>query len=869
MNLPEIEGYQFDELIGEGGCGFVYRCSSTTGGQCVVNVLKALAINPALVRENLDRLSRAPGHPGLVDLYGYDLVNNPYYQITSLHGHQEPETERWSGDDITTLIGRLDEEQASGLVDQLVEALAFEHQYGVIHVGLKPSNVFLSGHANTGYQIRLSDWGQGYMAGLHYLEMGDMGFYASPEQLSVGDFTNGRGQQWDVYSFGVVAYQLITGHLPRLDALLQEFLSDHDLRKGSQMSSLATILQQPEQYVEWMQKQPDITWPQAASTDALEQRRLIIERCLSLDATERYSDMREVLSAFQTLENSAALRQMQGSYVVAEQAMKQRIGKSRTAAAVATIMAVSGFIGTAVFYGKYTDSQASLKESLSHSDEGVKVNRSEMEKVQTELGAALKDKDAEVADAKKETQRIQKKAEEVEDFLLSLQSYGDHFFEMILEHRDTDVPGFQLQRNLRLVEAKSYYEQKVKRYSDDPDLMVPISDAYRFLGEIYHEQKDFSLAQNAFAEAEKRLLVLQKQKPDDAGIVKNLAAVKFRQAEELYALGGDEKKAIAMLQESSTLWQQWGIKDSRQALQAELKVAENLLQAAQWYRLKRDNKLAGENFEAAADALVALQEKNPQNAEIVASLAASFMGIGEILLESGQQESGVEMYKKSVELLSEAVSLNGAVDEYQYHLASALVLLGSLERKAESLQDAMGLLSRLMPSHSDDTRYATTLADCLGALAELQRDAGQSVAGIKLEKDAVKLLEQVISQAAEGKKVDTSVRISLAKRNCHMAELYGDVGQFAESQPALTRAIQLISELLEEDESNVIYQRLYAYAGGLAAFAREKTGDKKGAIALYAAALKQWEKVSAAHPKDAQATEGVNWTKRQLQGLKK
>ncbi|MFK5921491.1 MAG: protein kinase [Verrucomicrobiota bacterium] len=869
MNLPEIEGYQFEELIGEGGCGFVYRASSETGEDRVVNILKALAIKPGLVQENLQRLARAPAHPGLVDLYGYNLVDNPYYQITSLHGHREAESGKWRGDNITTLIGRLDEDQAFGLVDQIADALAFEHRYGVIHVGLKPSNVFLSGSLNTGHQIRLSDWGQGYVDGLHYLEMGDMGFYASPEQLNTGDYSNGRGQQWDVYSFGVVAYQLITGHLPRLDALFQEFLNDHDLRKGSQMSSFATILQQPGQYVEWMEKQPGITWPQEPATEALEERRGIIERCLSLDPVDRYTDMREVLTDFQTLENSAAVRQMQGSYVVAEQAMKRRMGKSSTVAAMAAVVAIMGVVGSVVFYGKYTEVQNKWQEALSQGNEGVKASQSEIEKVQSELGAALKNKDSEVANAKDEARKIRQGAREVEDFLLSMQTYGDHFFEMILEHRDTDVPGFQLQRSLRLAEAKSYYEQKVKRYGEKPELMLPTADAYRFLGEIYREAGDLDQAGTAFAEAEKRLRILIKKQPDEAVLVKNLAAVRQRQGEVVYKKGAAADKAIEVLKESSALWQQWAQKVPQKAVEGALQVANNLLVEAGWRRRNRENKLAGEGFEAAADALVNLQEKSPQNAEVLASLALAFTGIGEILLESGQQESALEMYQKSVELLSEAISLNGAVDEYQYRLASGLVVLGGLKREAESLQDAMKLLSRLMPSHSDDPRYATTLAECLGALAELQRDAGQSVAGIKLEKDATKLLEAVIDRAGEGEKVDAGLRMSLAKRNCHMAELYGDVGQFAESKPALTRAIQLIGKLLEEDKANVTYQRLYAYAGGLAAFAREKTGDKKGAIELYAAALAQWQQVAKAHPKDAQAAEGVSWTQRQLSGLKK
>ena len=868
MNLPDIEGYQFEELIGEGGCSIVYRCRHESGEDRVVSVLKALAINPALVRENLERLTRAPAHPGLVNLYGYNLGDSPYYQITSLHGEKDPITDKWESDAVTGLIGTLDEERAAGLVDKLVESLSHQHRYGVIHIGLKPSNIFFSGSASSGYQIRLSDWGQGYVGGLHYLEMGDIGFYASPEQLATGDYTNGRGQQWDVYSFGVVAYQLITGHLPRLNGLFQEFISDHDLRKGNQISSFATILQQPEQYVEWMEKQPDITWPNEAATEALQERREIIERCLRLDPAERYTDMRDVFAEFQALENAATVRQMQGSYVVEEGAMRSRIRKSRTAAVVAAMMAISGIVGAVIFYGKFSDTYRKWQQALSQTDEGVKASKSQIEKVQNELGTALKNKNSEVANARDKAREIQQNAKEVEDFLLSMQAYGDRFFEMILEHRDTDVPGFQLQRRLRLVEAKSYYEQKVKRYGESPELMGPTSDAYRFLGEIYREREELDQAKTAFAESEMRLRSLKKQNPGDMDVVKKLAQVRKRQGEVLYDLKGDVGQAIEMINESSALWKQWAGKVPNQDVEGNLAIAENLLLEAQWHRLNRENKLAGEAFEKATDSLINLQEKSPQNARLVAALALSFTGIGEILMEGGQQDSAMEMYKKSVELLSEAIFLNGAVDEYQYRLASSLVVLGGLKREAESLQDAMRLLSRLMPTHEKDPRYATTLAECLGALAELQRDAGESVAGIKLEKDATALLEAVIDQSGKLQGGDAYVRYSLAKRNCHMAELYGDVGKFVESKPALTRAIQLIGELLEKDSDNVAYQRLYAYAGGLAAFAREKTGDKKGAIALYAAALSQWEAVSADHPEDAQATEGVNWTKRQLEGLK-
>ncbi len=64
MKLPEIPGYSYDELINEGTCGYVYRCTGSTGEERAVKVLRTLAIDPELVGTMYGRLSRAPSHPG-------------------------------------------------------------------------------------------------------------------------------------------------------------------------------------------------------------------------------------------------------------------------------------------------------------------------------------------------------------------------------------------------------------------------------------------------------------------------------------------------------------------------------------------------------------------------------------------------------------------------------------------------------------------------------------------------------------------------------------------------------------------------------------------------------------------------------------
>ena len=102
------------------------------------------------------------------------------------------------------------------------------------------------------------------------------------------------------------------------------------------------------------------------------------------------------------------------------------------------------------------------------------------------------------------------------------------------------------------------------------------------------------------------------------------------------------------------------------------------------------------------------------------------------------------------------------------------------QRIADELNTPLGALVgyqvRFHDQVSDETGVKLMTDGIL--LAELQRDAGESVAGIKLEKDATKLLEAVIAGVDEIHQADAAVCYSLAKRNCHMAELYGDVGKY-------------------------------------------------------------------------------------------
>ncbi|MBZ0187516.1 MAG: serine/threonine protein kinase, partial [Candidatus Obscuribacterales bacterium] len=114
-------------------------------------------------------------------------------------------------------VGTLeDDEEIELFLSQICRALEHAHAQGIVHGGLKPSNVMLT-QIGDQVLVKLLDFGainysREMPANLGRLESID---YLSPEQLEGQE----PSQQSDVYSLAVLAYQLITGYLPFDDTI--------------------------------------------------------------------------------------------------------------------------------------------------------------------------------------------------------------------------------------------------------------------------------------------------------------------------------------------------------------------------------------------------------------------------------------------------------------------------------------------------------------------------------------------------------------------------------------------------------------------------------------------------------------------------
>ncbi len=134
-----------------------------------------------------------------------------------------------SGQDVGGLLaekrGRLTEQAARRIAEQLLDALAYAHRRGIIHRDIKPSNIMIT----PGGTVKVADFGIARIVeDEDSVEPGEIigsARYMSPEQLRGREAT----ERSDLYSVGIVLYHLLAGRPPfsgDLESLAKQQMND-------------------------------------------------------------------------------------------------------------------------------------------------------------------------------------------------------------------------------------------------------------------------------------------------------------------------------------------------------------------------------------------------------------------------------------------------------------------------------------------------------------------------------------------------------------------------------------------------------------------------------------------------------------------
>ena len=194
--------YRVMSLLGRGGMGEVYAADDLKLGQKVA--LKFLPIQHGKNhswREQFYaevRMARQVSHPNVCRVY----------DVGESEGRLFLSMEFVDGEDLSSLlrrIGRLPDDKAVEIAQQLCAGLAAAHGSGVLHRDLKPSNVMIDGRGHA----RITDFGLAIAAGDADSKSGPAGTpgYLAPELLDGAV----PSVQSDLYGLGLVLYELFTG----------------------------------------------------------------------------------------------------------------------------------------------------------------------------------------------------------------------------------------------------------------------------------------------------------------------------------------------------------------------------------------------------------------------------------------------------------------------------------------------------------------------------------------------------------------------------------------------------------------------------------------------------------------------------------
>lgn len=206
----QIDRYQIQEVIGEGGMAVVYKAYDTRLERDVaIKVIRTDQFGPAVLDRILKRFEREAkalarlSHPNIVKVHDYgEREFTPYLVLEYLPAG--------------TLKQRLGKaipwREAVRLIIPIAQALEYAHEHNIIHRDIKPSNILLTEKG----QPMLTDFGIAKL-----LENEDTATLTgtglgigTPEYMSPEQWTGDVSPKSDIYSLGVVLYEMVTGRKP-------------------------------------------------------------------------------------------------------------------------------------------------------------------------------------------------------------------------------------------------------------------------------------------------------------------------------------------------------------------------------------------------------------------------------------------------------------------------------------------------------------------------------------------------------------------------------------------------------------------------------------------------------------------------------
>lgn len=212
-----IGRYKVEERLGSGGMATVFKAVDTNLDRAVaIKILHEHLVYEATFRERFEqeaKLVASLNHPNIIQLFDFAALEHSeaeaplYYMVMpfipgqtledKLNVHREMES-------------RMPEQEVKQVMLDLLSALQYAHERGMIHRDVKPANVLFDEHG----RAILTDFGIARLAESSRLTQEGITVgtpaYMSPEQATGVAFD----YRTDLYAIGVMLYEMLSGKLP-------------------------------------------------------------------------------------------------------------------------------------------------------------------------------------------------------------------------------------------------------------------------------------------------------------------------------------------------------------------------------------------------------------------------------------------------------------------------------------------------------------------------------------------------------------------------------------------------------------------------------------------------------------------------------
>ena len=854
MSLPEIPGYRIETLIGKGACGTVYTARHDSGNEVAVKLLNPKSVNAELLANRVNRLYSASPPKATVPLIAHSLEKEPYLLIGGLMADRMPQgvAERFIPRTLQLQLNEYIGNRGSWmLIRRLAQVLADFHRRRVAHGNLKPGNIFLD--SDNG--VLLSDYAQGLMPGLEELAYTDALLYAPPEQLLNPDgYLEGAGYGWDVYAFGSLAYRLLTGVFPRCNDSFEHVSprAGEQRRRGVEADC--------ERMAQRLERARIAKWKGVAPTREEEEGRLVIERCLHLDAWKRYGDMREVL---RDLESIANARQQRLSAEEGEKRVKvverrQKSWQAATGVGIAACVTLGAALIHKIVRQDRPEPKVVEVEVVKEVEAGSEVDPKELEEQRQKFLDMLADRD-ELELANEEQAAA---VHEMANDLMEAHKMSDHLLAWSLERGSEHLPTLE-GREGRL----SLLEDKLKRQLEVVDELPEElrKNSWRIklaLAEVALAGDKPKLAREKMQE------VLGEAAVTDVDVQRRLARTRVM----VCLLGSEDPDAevtpVELAETANALASLPENERQTRRLQSALNIAEARMQ----FR-NGDNSSALETYRNAFAKMSKLCEEKPSLSALRIWRARGYSSAAQAATGAGEVDAAILLREQAAVELMELLETQPNRADVQVELSSALAAIaqsaleeGELDRAGDLATRSLELLETAVSNPEERGGALNQLASLKSVLAACRAGTGHPREALRLVREGQEHAEAALVRNSR----DPSTRFRLGILAWQQCGLLSAEGKHVEALPLGVKARQTFIDLIAQKVSFPTQReikRSLAYLTGDLGRAAQDARKEEEAVNYLQESVSIWEDLMEAESDSDEFREQHRWTAQGLREL--